>query len=335
MHSPFMKPTLRASIRQWLLREPFVISRRVFTENIALEIVLEMDGARGWGESEPHEYDMRVAEAARDAAAVLEPEVWCHLDPERLNVLMPRSALRTALDCALWDLLAKRSGRRVWDLLGIELDPSLTVSVYETLSLDTPECMATSAEAARDAPGLKIKLGHADGRDEERLEAVRSAAPGTVLTIDANEGWSPEALRRILPLAARLDVAFIEQPLPAGADAALAEMPRLVPFCADESCLDRGSLPALVGRYQLINVKLDKTGGLTEAIQLIAAAKKLGLSHMVGCNGGSSLAQAPALLLTPDAMMVDLGVHGLATDRASPLGWSDRRLSLPTSELWG
>jgi L-alanine-DL-glutamate epimerase-like enolase superfamily enzyme len=134
---------------------------------------------------------------------------------------------------------------------------------------------------------------------------------------------------------ARRDVAFIEQPLPAGADWALADMPRLVPFCADESCLDRGSLPALAGRYQMINVKLDKTGGLTEALRLIAEARRLGLGHMVGCNGGSSLAQAPALLLTPGAAMVDLGIHGLAEDRPMPLGWDGRRLSLPERGLWG
>ena len=312
-----------------------MISRRVFTENIALEIELQMDDACGRGESEPHEHDIRVTEAASDAAAALEPQVWDHLDPERLNAVMPRSALRTALDCALWDLCAKRAGRRVWELLGLDLDPSSSVSVYETLSLDTPERMAAAAVAVRDAPGLKLKLGHADGRDEERLEAVRAAAPGMMLTIDANEGWSPAALRRILPLAARLDVAFIEQPLPAGADEALAGLPRLVPFCADESCLDRSSLQAVVGRYQSINVKLDKTGGLTEALHLIAAARRAGLRHMVGCNGGSSLAQAPALLLTPGAMMVDLGVHGLAEDQPSPLGWSGHRLSLPRPELWG
>ncbi len=330
-----MPPTLRASVRRWPLREPFVISRRVFTENIALEIVLEMGDVRGRGESEPHEHDIRVTEVARDAATALDPQVWDHLDPERLNAVMPRSALRTALDCALWDLLAKRAGRRAWELADIDLPSDLRVPVFETLSLDTPERMAAAAAAVRDAPGLKLKLGHADGRDAERLEAVRAAAPGMMLTIDANEGWSPAALRRILPLAARLDVAFIEQPLPAGADEALAEMPRLVPFCADESCLDRSSLPALAGRYQSINVKLDKTGGLTEALHLIAAAKRSGLGHMVGCNGGSSLAQAPALLLTPGALMVDLGVHGLVEDRSYPLGWADHRLSLPDPRLWG
>ncbi|MCZ8116211.1 dipeptide epimerase [Silanimonas sp.] len=332
-----MQPALHASIRRWPLREPFVISRRVFTENIALEVVLTADGVSGRGESEPHEHDTAVAEAAREAASALDPEVWSHLDPERLNAVLPRSPVRTAVDCALWDLLAKRAGRRAWELLGIDLAPDLRVPVFETLSLDTPDRMAAAAAAAaaHRAPGLKLKLGHGDGRDAERLEAVHAAAPGAVLTIDANEGWSPDGLRRILPLAARLGVVFIEQPLPAGADEALTEMPRLVPFCADESCLDRSSLPRLLGRYQLINIKLDKTGGLTEALHLIAAAKRSGLGHMVGCNGGSSLAQAPALLLTPGAVMVDLGVHGLADDRPSPLGWADHRLSLPEPALWG
>jgi len=331
------RASLHAAVLRWPLREPFVISRHVFTENLALEVSLRADGVSGHGESEPHEHDLRVVEAARDAAAALSPEVWCHLDPDRLNTVLPRSALRTAVDCALWDLLAKRAGKRVWELLGIDLPEGLRVPVSETLSLDEPECMAAAAAdaTAREATVLKLKLGHRDGRDEERLEAVRAAAPASVLTIDANEGWTVDALRRMLPFFARRDVAFIEQPLPAGADGVLAEMPRLVPFCADESCLDRSSLPALAGRYQMINIKLDKTGGLTEALRLIEEARGLGLGHMVGCNGGSSLAQAPALLLTPGAVMVDLGVHGLAEDRRVPLGWDGRRLSLPERGLWG
>lgn len=335
-------PSLHAVVRRWRLREPFVISRRVFTENLALEVSLHLGGLTGHGESEPHEHDLSVAEAARDVAAALAPEVWCHLDPDRLNAALPRSAVRTAVDCALWDLLAKRAGKRAWELLGVDLDPGLRVPVAETLSLDAPERMAAAASAAVSpadtaarAATLKLKLGHADGRDAERLEAVRAAAPRAVLTIDANEGWSVAELRRMLPLAARWDVAFIEQPLPACADEALAGIPRLVPFCADESCLDRASLPRVAGLYQSINIKLDKTGGLTEAMLLAQEARRSGLGYMVGCNGGSSLAQAPALLLAPGAIMVDLGVHGLAEDRPMPLGWDGRRLALPEPALWG
>jgi L-alanine-DL-glutamate epimerase-like enolase superfamily enzyme len=204
-----------------------------------------------------------------------------------------------------------------------------------TLGLDTPERMEEAAAAARAAPGIKIKLGSGDGRDAERLEAVRGAAPGVPLTIDANEGWSPAELARLLPLAARLDVAFIEQPVPRTVESALADLRRSVPLCADESCLDRASLPALVGLYQMINIKLDKTGGLTEALALADEARRLGLRYMVGCNAGSSLAQAPAVLLAPGAEVVDLGVSSLAADHSPPLDDSGYRIRLPSAELWG
>jgi L-alanine-DL-glutamate epimerase-like enolase superfamily enzyme len=317
------------------LRQPFTISRHTFTENVVLEVEVAHDDAVGRGESEPHEWDARVTEATAQKLSALDRSNWGHLEPVRMNRLVPRSALRNALDCALWDLCAKREGRRVWEILDLDIDAAATYPIFETLSLDTPERMAAAAKAARAAPGLKIKLGHADGRDAERLEAVHGEARGITLTIDANEGWSPDELRRMLPLAARWGVAFIEQPVPGAVDAALAEMPRIVPFCADESCLDRNSLPSVVGRYQMINVKLDKTGGLTEALALVRAARQLGLGYMLGCNGGSSLAQAPAVLLAPGAEAVDLGVHGLAVDQPLPLVSRNHRIGLPERGLWG
>lgn len=330
-----MQPVLEARVRNWPLRRPFSISRHTFIENIVLEVQVSQAGAVGRGECEPHEHDVRVTRAAARELLALDHACWNHLDPARMNELVPRSALRNALDCALWDLRAKQDGRRIWELIGLDIDPEAGYPIFETLSLGSPESMAAAAAKARAAPGLKIKLGHADGRDAERLEAIRAAAPGLTLTIDANEGWAPDVLRRILPLAARLDVAFIEQPVPAAIDAVLADMPRKIPFCADESCLDRGSLPAIVDRYQMVNVKLDKTGGLTEALKLVEEAHLLGLGHMVGCNGGSSLAQAPAVLLAAGAAMVDLGVHGLAADHAAPLDCSGHVIHLPSRELWG
>jgi len=330
-----MKPALVAHVRHWPLRRPFAISRQTFTENIVLEVHVMHSGATGRGESEPHEYDVSVTEAAAQALQALDRDRWEHLDPPSMNGLVSRSALRNALDCALWDLRAKRTGRRVWEILGLDIRSDARFPIVQTLGLDTPERMATAARTARAAPGLKIKLGHPDGRDTERLEAIRAAVPGLLLTIDANEGWSPEYLRGMLPLAARHDVAFIEQPLPATMDAALAEMPRYVPFCADESCLDRRSLPDIVGRYQMINIKLDKTGGLTEALALVDAARELGLKYMVGCNAGSSLAQAPAVLLASDALMVDLGVDELAADQAVPLDCSSYFVRMPSPLLWG
>jgi L-alanine-DL-glutamate epimerase-like enolase superfamily enzyme len=329
------QPVLDVRVRRWPLREPFAISRHVFTDNLVLEAGVVVDGFTGRGECEPHEHDERVTQAVASELRRLDRSAWDHLDPVRMNAVVPRSALRNALDCALWDLHAKREDRRIWDILGLDIDPGRSFPLFETLGIDTPERMAEAAVRHRSAPGLKLKLGSADGRDAERLEAVRSAAPGTVLTIDANEGWSPAQLASLMPLAARLDVAFIEQPVPSGVEAALASVPRLVPLCADESCLDRASLPALVGLYQMINVKLDKTGGLTEALAVVREARRLGLRYMVGCNAGSSLAQAPAVLLAPGAEVVDLGVRSLAADRVPPLDDSGSRIRLPPRALWG
>lgn len=328
-------PVLDVKVRRWPLREPFAISRHVFTDNLVLEAAVTVDGLTGRGECEPHEHDEAVTRSAAGELRDLERSAWDHLDPVQMNALMPRSAWRNALDCALWDLRAKREGRRIWDVLELDIDPGASFPLFETLGIDTPERMAVAAAKYRSAPGLKLKLGSTDGRDAERLEAVRSAAPGTVLTIDANEGWSLAQLTSLMPLAARLDVAFIEQPVPSGVQAALASLPRLVPLCADESCLDRASLPTLVGLYEMINVKLDKTGGLTEALAVVREARRLGLRYMVGCNAGSSLAQAPAVLLAPGAEVVDLGVRSLAADHVPPLDDSGGRIRLPPQALWG
>jgi len=329
------EPALEARVRRWPLRQPFAISRHVFTDNLVLEASIAHAGLVGRGECEPHEWDESVTLASAGALLAFDRAAWDHLDPVRMNRAVPRSAWRNALDSALWDLRAKQEGRRVWEILGLDLDPAASYPIFVTLGLDSPERMAAEAAAARGAPGLKIKLGSADGLDAERLEAIRAAAPGVTLTIDANEGWSPAELGRLLPLAARLDVAFIEQPVPRAVEGALAQLPRRVPLCADESCLDRTSLPALRGLYQMVNIKLDKTGGLTEALALAEEAGRLGMQYMVGCNAGSSLAQAPAVLLAPHAVVVDLGVASLADDHSPPLDDRGYRIRLPPRELWG
>jgi L-alanine-DL-glutamate epimerase-like enolase superfamily enzyme len=328
-------PIIRTKVCRWPLRRPFAISRYVFTDNLVLEVTIEADGFIGRGECEPHEFDEDLTRSAEAAVLGLERSAWDHLDPIQLNVSLRRSPWRNAIDCALWDLMAKRQGRRIWEILDLDVAFGDSFPVFETIALDTPERMADFARLAKQAPGLKLKLGSADGLDCERLEAVRSAAPGLELTIDANEGWSIQQLSDILPLAQRLDVTSIEQPVSAALEEGLSSLPRLVPLCADESCLDRSSLPRLTGLYDMINIKLDKTGGLTEALALQRQADALGLKTMIGCNGGSSLAQAPATLLAPGAVLVDLGSHWLAEDHQHGLETTDFRIGLPKAELWG
>jgi len=328
-------PALEVRIRRWPLTQPFAISRHVFVDNLVLQVEVSFDGVIGRGECEPHEYDESVTRVAARELLSLAPSAWTHLDPVRMNAAVCRSAWRNALDCALWDMRAKRDGRRVWEILDLDLKPDANFPLLVTIGLDTPERMAQAAASARNTAGLKLKLGSPDGRDAERLEAVRASVPDALLTIDANEGWSPLAFAKFLPLAARFDIAFIEQPVPTAMQGILAEMPRLVPLCADEGCLDRSSLPSLIGRYDMINIKLDKAGGLTEALALADEAQKMGMRYMIGCNGGSSLAQAPAVLLAPGAIAVDLGVSVLAADHEWPIDDSDNRIRLPARELWG
>lgn len=326
---------ISTSVRRWPLKRPFEISRHVFEDNLVLEVMVEADGFVGRGECEPHEHDEATAQAAASAVRRLAREAWSHLDPVRMNAFVARSAWRNALDCALWDLRTKREGRRIWEILELPIRAEDSWPILETLSLDSPVKMAAAAIEASGAAGLKLKLGAGDGLDAERLEAVRAAAPHAILIVDANEGWSPQQLARMLPLAAALDVALIEQPVPHSCEAALADMPRLVPLCADESCLDRASLPALTGLYDAINIKLDKTGGLTEAIALADEASRHGLKVMVGCNGGTSLGQAPAVMLAHTAFLVDLGGDWLAEDHSPRLDDSDFRIRPPSRELWG
>jgi L-alanine-DL-glutamate epimerase-like enolase superfamily enzyme len=254
------------------------------------------------------------------------------LDREELQSALPAGAARNALDCAFWDLEAKRTHRRVWDLAGIAA-PRPVPTAY-TLSLDTPEAMGRKARENAARPLLKLKL--AGPEDLDRVRAVREGAPRARLVVDANEGWDAESYTRLAPRLAALGVAMVEQPLPAGEDEDLRGLERPVPLCADESCHDTASLADLAGKYDMVNIKLDKTGGLTEALKLKGAAEAEGYGIMIGCMLATSLAMAPALLLTPGAAVVDLdGPLLLAEDRPSGLRFEGSTVHPPDAALWG
>jgi L-alanine-DL-glutamate epimerase-like enolase superfamily enzyme len=254
------------------------------------------------------------------------------LDREALQSAMPPGAARNALDCAFWDLAAKRAGRPVHELVGVPA-PQPLVTAY-TIPLAAPEVMAQAAALERNRRLLKVKLGGKD--DPARIMAVRRAAPTSELIVDANEGWSPGNLASNLAACAEAGVTLVEQPLPAANDEALARMKRPIPVCADESALASPSLGALVGKYDAVNLKLDKTGGLTEALAMMAQAEQLGFTLMVGCMVATSLAMAPAMLLAQCARVVDLdGPLFLARDRSDGLRYEGSMAYPPSPALWG
>lgn len=310
------------------LAEAFTISRGSRTEAHVLTVAITRDGVTGRGECVPY---ARYDETLDSVTAEIEglPE---GITRAELQDALPAGAARNAVDCALWDLEAKTAARPAWDLAGLEV-PGPEVTAY-TLSLDTPEKMETSARKHAHRPLLKIKLGTPD--DMPRLEAVRRGAPDARIIVDANEGWTAQVYADLCPHLLRLGVALVEQPLPAGADEALIGMDRPVPLCADESCHDRASLSALKGKYDVVNIKLDKTGGLTEALALRDAARAAGYGVMVGCMVGSSLAMAPAMLVAQGAEVVDLdGPLLLADDRDVPLVYDEHGVHPPQPGLWG
>ena len=321
--------SLTAREEAWPIRGSFRISRGAKTE--ARVVVAEIsDGAhRGRGECVPY---ARYGESVESVLAQIASVQGALTDRAALQAQLLAGAARNAVDCALWDLEAKRSGRRVWELAGLA-EPEPRITAY-TLSLDEPALMAEAARAAADRPLLKLKLG-GEG-DPERVAAVRQAAPRARLIVDANEAWRPDQLEPFGRALAALGVELIEQPLPASDDAALAAVARPVPICADESCHDRAGLAGLVGRYDCVNLKLDKTGGLTEALALAREAERLGLGLMVGCMVGTSLAMAPATLLAGAAAFVDLdGPLLLARDREAGLSYDGGLVRPPDRALWG
>jgi L-alanine-DL-glutamate epimerase-like enolase superfamily enzyme len=330
--TPMPALSLNVLTECWPIAGTFTISRGSKTQ--AEVVVAELgDGVvTGRGECVPYaRYGETVAGVA-DAIAGLAPAFRDGLDREELQSALPAGAARNALDCALWDYEAKRSGTRVHVLAGLPT-PEPRATAY-TISFGAADDMAAAARAAAQRPLLKIKLG-GDGVDE-RISAVRAAAPNATLIVDANEAWHPDTLARHLAACANAGVTLVEQPLPAGSDDALAAITRPVPVCADESVHDRASLAALVGKYDVVNIKLDKTGGLTEALRLAREAERLGFDLMVGCMVSTSLSIAPAMLVAQRARFVDLdGALLLMEDRPVGLVCENSRLHPPSPELWG
>jgi len=310
------------------LAEAFTISRGSRTEAKVLTVHLDDGTDKGWGECVPY---ARYGETLESVTAQIEA-LPLDITRARLQEVMKPGAGRCAMDAALWDIEAKRTGKRVWQLAGLA-QPGPEITAF-TLSLDTPENMRAAAARNAHRPLLKIKLGTPD--DMPRLEAVRAGAPNAEIIVDANEGWSADVYSDLAPHLVRMGVKLVEQPMPAGQDAMLGEIARPLPVCADESCHDRHSLPDLLGKYDMINIKLDKTGGLTEALLLRDAAMKQGFAIMVGCMVGTSLAMAPAVLLAQGAAFTDLdGPLLLAKDRATPLQFDERGVHPSTPALWG
>ena len=310
------------------LAQTFTISRGSKTEARVLTVRISRAGQTGWGECVPYARYGETLDSVRDQIDALPADVT----RADLQTILPPGAARNAVDCALWDLEAKLAGQRVWDLAGLPRPTALDTAY--TLSLASPDEMRAAAALNAHRPILKIKLGTPD--DMPRLEAVRAGAPRAKLIIDANEGWSAEVYTDLAPHLLGLGVALVEQPLPAGQDDMLAEIARPIPVCADESCFDRASLAGLQGKYDVVNLKLDKTGGLTEGLLTRDLARQMGFRVMVGCMLGSSLAMAPAVLLAQGADWTDLdGPLLLAEDRPHPLWYDAEGVHPSDANLWG
>lgn len=324
--------TLTVRRESWPLARPFTISRGTKTTAEVVFAEIEDDGVHGRGECVPYPRYGESADAVADAVAALAEDIAAGIDRSALQRRLPAGAARNVLDCALWDLEAKTSGRRVWQLAALPAPrPAPTA---ETIALDTPEAMAAAALVLRGRPLLKLKL---DGTGVvERIAAVRAAVPRARLIVDANEGWDLHLLQRIHGKLAALDVELIEQPLPASADDELRGFVSKVMLCADEGCHTAEDVGRLPDAYGMINVKLDKAGGLTAVLQAMAAARARGLRVMVGCMVATSLGIAPATLLAGSADVVDLdGPLWLAHDRGHALRFADGWVYPPDPALWG
>jgi len=327
-----MTLTLALAAERWPIAGSFAISRGAKTE--AAVVVAELgDGkARGRGECVPYGRYGESLDSVLAQLRAMAPRLSAGLDRKALQKAMPPGAARNALDCAFWDLEAKQAGRPAHEMAGLPAPHPLTTAY--TISLAEPAAMAQAAARAASRALLKIKLG-APG-DPERIAAVRAAAPLAALIVDANEGWDARNLGTNMAACAQAGVRLIEQPLPDQRDDALASLERTVPICADESAHDRASLARLAGKYDAVNIKLDKAGGLTEALAMMAEGKRLGLATMAGCMVATSLAMAPALLLAQQADYVDLdGPLLLAKDRPGGLRYVQSLVYPPTPALWG
>lgn len=324
--------SLHVAAQRWPLAKTFTISRGSKDAADVVICALSNGTSTGRGECVPYP---RYGESTGSVIAQIEaiqPQLEAGLSREALQRALPPGAARFAMDAALWDLEAKETGRSVWEILDIDLSAMLTTAY--TIVYNTAEAMGRDAKTHRHRPLLKIKL--ASRGDLDRLKAVRDNAPNAQLIVDANEGWTLDGFEAIAPALERLGVTTVEQPLPARENSALKAGAYPFDLCADESVHDRASLAAIAGHYDMINIKLDKTGGLTEALKLKDAARAAGLKIMVGCMVGTSLAMAPAMALAHDADVVDLdGPLLLKQDRPDGIAYKSSQMHWPSAQLWG
>jgi len=317
---------------RWPIAGSFTISRGSKTEAHVVTVTLEDEGHVGRGECVPYPRYEETVPQVMAALEAVRSRIEAGIARDDVPSILGPHAARNALDCALWDLAARKAGKPVWQLAGLP-EPKPAITAY-TLSLDTPEAMGEAAAKAAQRPLLKLKLGR-EG-DAERLKLIRRNAPDSRLIVDANEGWTPDTLAPMLAACAEAGVELVEQPLPAGDDEALRAVSRTVTVCADESAHGLDTLDQLVGKYDAINIKLDKTGGLTPAIALARAARERDLRIMVGCMLATSLAMAPAFLLTPLAEVIDLdGPLLLKHDRDPAIRFDGSLMQPPPRDLWG
>jgi len=325
--------TLEIKHLSWPVRGSFTISRGSRTSAETVMVVIADDAFRGRGECVPYAHYGESLEGVTELIESIRGPLESGMNRAELQSALPSGAARNALDCALWDLEAKRLGVRAWQLPDIDAAQQPITTAF-TLSLDSPDRMREAARASASCPLLKIKLGGED--DLERVRAVREGAPQSRLILDANEGWNPQNYESLIPVLVELGVEMIEQPFPAAADEVLRTIEHPITICADEACHDIASFGELVGKYDMINIKLDKTGGLTEAMKLKALADGAGMQIMVGCMLGSSLAMAPACIVAQGADIVDLdGPLLLADDCQHGLIYENSVIQPGSAELWG
>ncbi len=323
--------TIDAREETWPLDKPFRISRGTRTETRVVVVTLTDGQHSGRGEGVPiKRYNQSPASVLAEIESIKSAP---NLHREQLQKLLPPGAARNAVDCALWDLEAKISGKRAWELADISIAPEVETTF--TISLDSAEAMAAATQAATNLPILKLKLG-GDHADVTRVEAVREAAPKARLLVDANESWTPDHYLRVVPSLVEFGVELIEQPFPADANNVLETLDHPIPVCADESCHTTADLPGLKKRYEVVNIKLDKTGGLTEALLLADGARWARFKLLIGCMVCTSLGIAPARLLAGGADWIDLdGALLLSGDREHGLAYEDGKIGLPSRQLWG
>ncbi len=323
---------LEVAIERWELKQPFRITGKVWHHSACVVVTVRDGGARGRGEAQGVSYLGEDADTLLAAIEAVRPQLENGITRAELQELLPAGGARNAIDCALWDLEAKQTGKSIWTLTGIEPAPVTTVF---TIGLEkTPAAMAAKAAAAADCPILKIKLD--DDQPLARLQAIRAARPDARIVVDANQGWTIDLLQDILPACAELRIDMIEQPLPRGGDAALENLQSPVTLAADESCQDTGELDTAAQRYAMINIKLDKTGGLTEALSLARAARHKGCQLMVGNMLGTSLSMAPSFVVAQLCDFVDIdGPLLMTSDRPHGLRYAHGEVQIFSPDLWG